>query len=507
MTRWLPVAATALLQCAACGAGPLARSGRRLVVVCGDAGNGYYADSTHRHVCLRTAQASNGPVERSREMSMTTTQEPTMTTLAVRPHTEPDTAALIAQADQKAIVAWIGSGDLAGLKGEELKSLYLATCLSLGLNPLTRPFDLILTAPREQGQTGKLVLYPNKGAAEQLRAHHRISTRVVKRELHTELGIYEVIVRAWMPDGRSVEQSGIVAISGESAKGSYTLSGQRLADRLMVAETKALRRATLALVGLGGLSGADAEESIPLSVDWERGEIRPQVSESAAAVSAANSIGLGEPTAATPESRPLTGGAATAPGAADLRRVAAAGTGANGDVAGSIDSNGVASGLRCRICGAGLHPAVAIADGNHGHLCPRHRDHVGAGAAAPAVAAVAGVPATVLSREVVVAADGCAEEAPSSATRPGVAWAGLYDQAQALELNPPRLPDDVDAELVERYEWTLRGLVNAAQRAHLAQIPLQPLLDDADPSEMEDWRLAMEDRLQQTPRPVTGRRR
>src|ERR1039458_4654286 len=71
-------------------------------------------------------------------------------------------------------------GDLAGLKQEERLSYYKAVCESVGLNPLTKPFDYITL-------NGKMVLYATRACTDQLRKIHGVSvTDLVERsEEHT----------------------------------------------------------------------------------------------------------------------------------------------------------------------------------------------------------------------------------------------------------------------------------------------------------------------------------
>ncbi|MFM1889700.1 MAG: hypothetical protein RLZZ565_457, partial [Planctomycetota bacterium] len=55
------------------------------------------------------------------------------------------------------------SGDLSRLTAEQRNIYYKSVCDSLGLNPLTRPFDYITL-------NGKLTLYARKDCTDQLRS-------------------------------------------------------------------------------------------------------------------------------------------------------------------------------------------------------------------------------------------------------------------------------------------------------------------------------------------------
>ena len=131
-------------------------------------------------------------------------------------------------------------GDLSQLTSEQRAEYYARVCASLGLNPYTRPFEYLTI-------NGKLTLYARRDATDQLRRLHDISTEVVSREQVGEL--YVVRVRATMPSGRGDEAIGAVNVAN--------LSGEALANSLMKAETKAKRRATLSIVGLGWLDESE----------------------------------------------------------------------------------------------------------------------------------------------------------------------------------------------------------------------------------------------------------
>jgi hypothetical protein len=151
------------------------------------------------------------------------------------------------------------SGDLGALSPAERLQLYSQTCQSLGLNPLTRPFEYVRL-------NGKLTLYARRDATDQLRKIHRVSLEVVGRETISE--VYVVTARATDRDGRADESTGAVAIKG--------LAGEALANAFMKAETKAKRRVTLSLVGLGWLDEGEVASiptAQPVTVDVETGEI------------------------------------------------------------------------------------------------------------------------------------------------------------------------------------------------------------------------------------------
>jgi hypothetical protein len=128
------------------------------------------------------------------------------------------------------------SGDLSGLTAAQRLAYYQAVCRSLGLNPLTKPFEYLTL-------NGKLRLYALRDCADQLRRLHGISIHITSRERLSD--IYVVTAQARDRTGREDESTGAVALG--------TLKGDALANALMKAETKAKRRVTLSLAGLGWL--------------------------------------------------------------------------------------------------------------------------------------------------------------------------------------------------------------------------------------------------------------
>ena len=113
---------------------------------------------------------------------------------------------------------------------------YRAVCQSLGFDPLSKPFEYLWL-------NGKLRLYALRDCADQLRRLHGISITITSRERLGDL--YLVTARARDHTGREDESLGAVALG--------TLKGDALANALMKAETKAKRRVTLSLAGLGWL--------------------------------------------------------------------------------------------------------------------------------------------------------------------------------------------------------------------------------------------------------------
>jgi hypothetical protein len=136
----------------------------------------------------------------------------------------------------------ITRGDLAKLTAEERTRYYSEVCRSVGLNPMTQPFQYI-------NLSGKLTLYARKDATDQLRQIHSVSLTIASRE---QVGdVYVVTARATTASGRVDESIGAVSIG--------SLKGDALANALMKAETKAKRRVTLSICGLGLLDETELE--------------------------------------------------------------------------------------------------------------------------------------------------------------------------------------------------------------------------------------------------------
>jgi hypothetical protein len=138
-------------------------------------------------------------------------------------------------------------GDLSKLSANDKVRYYNGYCERMGLDPFTKPFDILRL-------NGKEVLYCTRSGTQQLNKLHKVSHLITSRETNSEAGVYIVTSKASLPDGRCTESIGAVNIAG--------LKGEMYANAIMKAETKAKRRATLDLLGLGVLDESEAE-SIP----------------------------------------------------------------------------------------------------------------------------------------------------------------------------------------------------------------------------------------------------
>jgi len=135
-------------------------------------------------------------------------------------------------------------GDLSKLTPEERVRYYNETCRSLGLNPLTRPFDYLTL-------NGKLQLYARRDATDQLRKLHGITVKILNQKISNDL--LTVHVQARDKDGREDEDVGAIPFPD-------TLRGEVRSNAIMKAVTKAKRRVTLSICGLGLPDETEADD-------------------------------------------------------------------------------------------------------------------------------------------------------------------------------------------------------------------------------------------------------
>lgn len=132
-------------------------------------------------------------------------------------------------------------GDLSKLTPEQRVSYYRHVCESVGLNPLTKPFDYMTL-------NGKLTLYAKKDATDQLRNINGVSiddVDIVENDTQ-----FLVKVKGHDKIGRTDVEIGVVA--------KKDMQGN-LGNVQMKAVTKAKRRLTLSLCGLGWLDETEVE--------------------------------------------------------------------------------------------------------------------------------------------------------------------------------------------------------------------------------------------------------
>ncbi len=137
---------------------------------------------------------------------------------------------------------FIVRGDLSVLPQDAKAKHYLWVCERVGLDPATKPFEYLKLNGRE-------VLYCKKEGTDQLRKIHSVALQITCRERVDD--VFVVSAKATLPDGRIDESQGAVTIGN--------LKGDALANAIMKAETKAKRRVTLSIIGLGMLDESELE--------------------------------------------------------------------------------------------------------------------------------------------------------------------------------------------------------------------------------------------------------
>jgi hypothetical protein len=145
------------------------------------------------------------------------------------------------------------NNDLSKLSPQDRVAYVRQLSESLGMNHLTQPFQYITLQ-------GKLTLYATKNAAEQLRRIYGVNIDRVEKEIVND--IYVVTISGHDLHGRHDTDMGAVSIKG--------LTGDALGTAMMKCLTKAKRRFTLSICGLGFLDESEIEaipHARPVQVD------------------------------------------------------------------------------------------------------------------------------------------------------------------------------------------------------------------------------------------------
>lgn len=170
--------------------------------------------------------------------------------------------------EARAIDSFVTRGDWSQLQPQDRARAYVQVCAQHGLNALSQPFAFLRL-------NGKEVLYATRGATDQLAAKHSITREIIDGPKIVDIAGTKVALctaRATLPTGRS-------------ETGTATLPVADPVNLYMKLETKAKRRATIALLGLAMLdetelatipdrSQADAPQ--PSREDLERAVVEVQ---------------------------------------------------------------------------------------------------------------------------------------------------------------------------------------------------------------------------------------
>lgn len=181
---------------------------------------------------------------------------------------EHNNMAMVATDDSRAkvIESLVLRGDLSGLSPAQRTAHYIRVCDSLGLNADSQPFAYLRL-------NGKEILYATRGATDQLARTNRVNREIIDGPKVIDLAgtkMVYAVCKASLPDGRF-----------ETATATVPLIDP--VNVLMKCETKAKRRATLSILGLGMLDEMEVE-SIPAevkqpggAVDLSRAEQHPKL--------------------------------------------------------------------------------------------------------------------------------------------------------------------------------------------------------------------------------------
>lgn len=145
--------------------------------------------------------------------------------------------------DEAAMVdSLVTRGDWSGLNPAERARVYTAVCKQHGLNPMSQPFAFLRL-------NGKEVLYANRGATDQLAAMHHVNRKIIDGPKIVDICGTKVALctaEASLPSGRTETSTATLPVVDP-------------VNLYMKLETKAKRRATLSILGLGCLDEMEVE--------------------------------------------------------------------------------------------------------------------------------------------------------------------------------------------------------------------------------------------------------
>jgi hypothetical protein len=190
---------------------------------------------------------------------------------------------------EEALQKLLLQGDLSSLTMQQRAQFLYHLAVSKGLDPTTMPFNLIVL-------NNKLTVYANRSCADQIRKRDGItSKRIYNGPLRFGFApdgspkfndsVWEVEYELTDKGGRVEVSTGCVGIKG--------LDGEALGNAVMKADTKAKRRGTLSMGGLGFLDELEVESVQTLKEGGGVGQPRrvfPRPAASAAPLDANNVI-------------------------------------------------------------------------------------------------------------------------------------------------------------------------------------------------------------------------
>ena len=154
----------------------------------------------------------------------------------------------LANVTEEVLAKLVLEQDLSKFSDVQKVQYVTALCERLGIDPLTKPFELMIL-------NGKLLPYPTKAATNQLTKRYKLSLLITSAKQNGDM--YVVLAEARTSTGQVVQDMGVVNIAN--------LKGDALQNAMLKAVTKAKRRAVLSIVGLGMLD----ETEVPYNVTTE----------------------------------------------------------------------------------------------------------------------------------------------------------------------------------------------------------------------------------------------
>lgn len=153
----------------------------------------------------------------------------------------------VATVSQEEIISsLVLAGDLSKMNAMQKVEYYNSFCRALQINPITQPFQIIILKGKER-------MYATKDCTDQLRRINGVSvTDIIPSQVGTS---YVIIAKGVDKTGRIDSSTAVLDIKG--------LQGEALANAMMKCETKAKRRLTLSLCGLGILDETEIESMNP----------------------------------------------------------------------------------------------------------------------------------------------------------------------------------------------------------------------------------------------------
>lgn len=128
------------------------------------------------------------------------------------------------------------NNDWSGVTEPDRVLAVRAICEVLGIPTPMNPFRFIKT------KRGNVTMYAGQEAASLIANTYRLSVKITEQVFDKEQNLYRVAVTATFPDGRSVDDMGVVYLGGST--------GDDRANAVMKCITKAKRRVTLSACGL-----------------------------------------------------------------------------------------------------------------------------------------------------------------------------------------------------------------------------------------------------------------